>query len=100
MGAAMFPATNMDAAMLAAQQQVLIERLIAQQALLQQQQTVASQKQQDQLLMLAQQQQSSVGADAAYTYGESVCKPRSSWIIKRQMLPRFPLQALLRTAMS
>ena len=58
MGAAMFPATNMDAAMLAAQQQVLIERLIAQQALLQQQQTVASQKQQDQLLMLAQQQQS------------------------------------------
>ena len=53
----LFPATNMDAAMLAAQQQILIERLIAQQAMLQQQQTVASQKQQEQLLMLAQQQQ-------------------------------------------
>ena len=53
----MYPAPNMDAAMLAAQQQILIERLIAQQALLQQQQTVASQKQQEQLLQLAQQQQ-------------------------------------------
>lgn len=53
----LFPASNMDAAMLAAQQQILIERLIAQQALLQQQQTVASQKQQEQLLLLAQQQQ-------------------------------------------
>lgn len=53
----LFPAANMDAAMLAAQQQVLIERLIAQQALIQQQQTVATQKQQEQLLQLAQQQQ-------------------------------------------
>lgn len=53
----MFPAPNMDAALLAAQQQILIERLIAQQALLQQQQTAATQKQQEQLLQLAQQQQ-------------------------------------------